>query len=290
MLGPPGPVEGHDGEEARHHLGVAGAQAPGLLDQPVEPFEAAPGHQPRRARDRADVHVEGGPDPHGDDAGQGRGVRLHEELLLGRAQADPEDLGAVGAQARVEVLGLGLRQRTIREGLGPGHDEARRPPGHLGGELVRDAGTAPEEEVAPAGLDPGAAHRLDGFDARHLRDGLVAAQAPDPGQRPPVGADQQGGVVGGPHLGLVLRPHDAVGVAEDHEGPGTRNRPAQAAPKRGHQASHVGDRDRDATEKEVGDVRVVAPGAHGHGRIRSEGARHAAARGVAEERVAMASR
>ena len=290
MLGASHAVEGDDRNEAGNHLGVPGPQAPGFPDQAIEPFQAKPRHQRRSARDRTGVHVERSPDAHGDHTRQGGGVRLHEQFLFRRAEADPQDLRAVGAKPLVQGLGFQFRQGAIRERLGPRHRQAGYPCGHLPRQLLGHARTSPEEEMAPARLDAGPGDELDRLDARHLRDCLVTPQPSGPGNGTSVRADEQGGVMGRHDDRVVLCPDDAMRVAEHHEGSRSGRRAAKAASDRGNQSVHIGDRDRNATEIEMWHVGIMTPGAPKRLRIRRGGGGHATSLVVAVARAAMASR
>ncbi len=184
-------------------------------------------------------------------------MRRHEQFLLRGAEADPDDLRPGRTDALAHRLGLGLGEGAEGRGLDSGDLEARYPGPHRRGEQVGDALAPAEEVVAPARIRAGPAQGLDRFDPRNLLRGGKAPPAADPAHRAAVGTDQQSLVMGGAQSLVLLRAHDAVGIAEDHEGAGLARPGGEPAPDRRDQPVHVDGRDRNATDREGGDEGIV---------------------------------
>src|SRR5207248_5564937 len=91
-----------------------------LVSQPEEPFQAGALHPGGGLGDGAAVEVEGGTDADQHRRGQSRSHPRHPELLLGRADPDPDDvgLGAIDQLDGVVAAELvdGLERRGVRAG------------------------------------------------------------------------------------------------------------------------------------------------------------------------------
>ena len=197
-------------DEERVVLEIALPEPARLLDQAIEPFEAAALNPAWRLADIAADQVEGraNADHDGDiKDGQGRG---HEVFLLGCAQADPDDVGLRGGDLGLKGLELGRCEGA--EGRRMGADDLQ--PGKLGledgSQGVRRAGTAAVEEVFPSRPLRGLADfekKIGTVDSLHI---LKTGPSADPDHGHSVRSIEVGVVEDGAKGGIRLRFGDAV--------------------------------------------------------------------------------
>lgn len=182
------------GDEEGVVFGVAFPEAAGFLADAVGPFEAALLDPFGGLFDFAGVEEEGGADAEHDAGVELGEVFGHEALLLGGAEADPEEIGLGGVHLANEVGFFGGVQGAEGGRVGAGDLEAGEALFEFAFEFLGHAFGAAVEEMAPAFGDAGFA------DEGHE---VGAIDAADFGVAGELGHPDGGHAVGGAKVGVV---------------------------------------------------------------------------------------
>lgn len=193
---------------------VAAPEAAWFARETEEPLEAAVAHPERSLGDPAGVEIEGCADADKDGDVERGAVFEHPALLLGGAEADPDNVRSGSVDHRdsggVFVRSLRAKWRT-EESCSLQSGETG---GEADGESFRDSRRTAIEEMAIALRRSCAAkgfHELGTIDATAKREALAAAE-PDEGKA--VGDGEAGAVENGLEVGAMLGLHEAVHVRD----------------------------------------------------------------------------
>ena len=201
-------------DEKRVILEIAFPQPARFLDQAIEPFKSAPLNPARGLPDFAADQIEGSADSDHDgdiEAGEGR---RHEAFLLGRAEADPDDVGARGFHPGLQFREFGWRQWA--EGRRVSANDLKSGKLRLKdiGQGFGRAGAATVEKVSPfrpLGSLADLEEKIGPVNALHL---LKSRQSPDPDHGHSIRRVQERAVEDGAKGWIRLRLGDAMDAGD----------------------------------------------------------------------------
>jgi len=225
-------LHGPEREEAGSDQQVAFPEARGFDGKTEEPLEPVALHPGRGLAGAASVEIEGCTDADHGDAGETGAVFGHPPFLLGRADADEDEVG-VGMQDELTDAGvLGCRERAEGRRVRPGDRQAREAFAKAAGQQGENVFAAAVEEDALADAGGFAAefeHERGAVDALLMR-GAEGAHSPDEGHA--IGRCDVGFVEDAGDVRIVVRQDDAVdGRDADVAGAGRRRRFAFLGPR-----------------------------------------------------------
>jgi len=201
-------LEQRKGGKFRAANQIAVPEAAWFLEEAEEPLEAVFAHPDGGAAHGAGVEVEGGADANEDGNGELVAMIEHPALLLGSAEADPDDVGMGGVNHGADFGVFLGGERAIRGTEGAGDFVGGELTGEFDCEGVCDAGCAAIKEMARGRIPlPETEHELWAVDTTGEAKAVAAAE---PDERHAVGDDEAGGGESGAELGVVAGFGDAV--------------------------------------------------------------------------------